>query len=706
MWWLTFVVILGSSWVAYHWGLRRHRPPGMVAWRIIEFAFPLTLASRVMLHTGFHEGIAFGLQLAGYVCGVVGSVIILRARGSRHDREGLVDASILATGCAMVLLQLLMAPGTPAGQRPDLLVYILLDSALFGLIARLAFTANLRTHALLLICTGLGTNLVGDVLFLGGVAGSAYIDAMATVTILVFLAAAAQHPSIVRVAAPAADLGKQMQPLRLMVLGASLVTCNLVIGTYTLRSEGWDHVTRALSPTILAVLVVLRLAWALRDHTSVRSALADRAHRDVLTGLANRARIMLAIDEAIERAAGRSEQVGVLFCDLDRFKYINDTLGHSVGDAVLCAIAGRINSAVRASDTVGRLGGDEFVVCIERVRSLDELQAIAQGLVAAISDPIAIDGHELEVLPSVGVAMGSPGVTSEELLRDADTAMYEAKREGGGRSQTAYRGQGRHTRGMLEQDLRRALAESELVLHYQPIVGLESNRVIAVEALVRWDHPERGLLYPSAFVPFAECSPLGDIFGQYVLRTALSRIRHAGPDVGEVWVNVSPRHLTSNFPDMVRSLLDETKVPAHRLCLELTETTNLDETVEIVTTLQRLRQLGVRLALDDFGAGHSSLTNLRWVPADRLKIDRMFITDLDKPNAAQSIVRHIIGLAHESGLRVVAEGVETSAQLETLRQLGCDAAQGYLLRHPAPEWPQAPARPDFERVPQYAVQPA
>jgi diguanylate cyclase (GGDEF)-like protein len=689
MWWLLFVVSIGSSLVAYHWGLRRHRPPGMAAWRLVELAFPLTLASRVLAHRDGPEGALLALQLAGYACAVAGVVLILRARGSRHDREGLVDASILATGCAMVLLQLLLVPGAPMAGRADLVIYVLLDSALFGLIARLAFTASLRTPALLLMCAGLGVNLAGDVLFLADVPYFRYIDVIAVVTLFVFMAAAALHPSIVRVAAPAADLGEQLQPLRLIVLGASLVTCNIVVGSYTLRSEGWGHITSAVGPTVLAILVVLRLAWALRDHESVRADLADRAHRDALTGLANRARITVAIDEALERAAGRPERVGVLFCDLDRFKYINDALGHSAGDAVLCAVAGRIASAVRGSDTVGRLGGDEFVICIDRVNSLDGLRAIAQGLVEAISGPIVVDGHELEVSPSVGVAIGSPGVTSEELLRDADTAMYEAKGAGGGRTKAAYRGQGRHTRGMLERDLRRALADSELLLHYQPVIDLASNRTVAAEALVRWNHPERGLLSPAAFVPFAERSPLVDAFGEYVLRAALTQVAHSGPGVDEVWVNVSPRQLRPELPDMVRSLLADAGAPARRLCLELTETTNLDESPEIVDTLQRLRDLGVRLALDDFGAGHSSLTNLRWVPADRIKLDRSFTADLDKRNAAISIVGHMIALAHECGLRVVAEGVEEPGQLATLRRLGCDAAQGYLLGRPSPRWPAA-----------------
>ena len=448
-----------------------------------------------------------------------------------------------------------------------------------------------------------------------------------------------------------------------------------------------------------------RMAGSLTDvterHRMEESSRHDASH-DALTGLPNRALLVERLRATMERAKGDpSYAYAVLFLDLDRFKNVNDSLGHAVGDELLRVVARRISSCVRPSDTVARLGGDEFVVLLDGA-SVSEAEALAGRVQASLKAPVSLRGHELYATASIGVVVMPEGHEGpEELLRDADTAMYRAKGSGKARHAVFDAGMRREavTLLRLETDLRRATERGEFVVHYQPIVWLPMGGVVGFEALVRWEHPERGLLPPGAFVPLAEETGMVREIDRIVLREACreaARWRSAHPDrfPPSVSVNLSPSGLSSpTLVDEVSGVLGETGLPGRALVLELTEGAVLRDPEEALSVLHRLRELGVRVHVDDFGIGHSSLALLHRLPVDALKIDRSFVSRLvgeaDPPGGlppvegeGAEIVRTISSLAHGLGMDVVAEGVETDGQLGLLREVGCDYAQGFRFSRP------------------------
>ncbi|GAC1441013.1 MAG: hypothetical protein NVSMB55_07720 [Mycobacteriales bacterium] len=421
------------------------------------------------------------------------------------------------------------------------------------------------------------------------------------------------------------------------------------------------------------------------DRKESDARLSHLATHDGLTGLPNRALLRSRLDAAIDRG----DRVGVLFLDLDRFKVVNDGLGHAAGDALLVEVAGRLSQVVRPGDFVARIGGDEFVMLCHDTGTEDGLSRIGMRVLAAVRPAVRLEqGSDVVVGASIGAAIARPGDTADTLLRDADTAMYAAKGSGGNRVQMftpSLHGAAVRTHE-LETDLRRAVRENRLRLVYQPVVDLSTGRVSGLEALVRWYHPGRGSVRPSEFIPVAEQSDLIVELGTWVLRRAMldaaSWPRASGADT-TVAVNVSPRQLTMpGFPDQVQALLTETGLPASRLCLELTETALVGDVVPVVTALRALRDLDVRLAIDDFGTGHASLSYLTQFPVDTVKVDQSFVAGVATDAGSAAIVGGVVAMAHAFGLRVVAEGAETSEQLAQLRRLGCEAAQGYVLASP------------------------
>ena len=411
--------------------------------------------------------------------------------------------------------------------------------------------------------------------------------------------------------------------------------------------------------------------------------MAQEARHDPLTGLPNRLRLREALDAAAA-AATADAPIALLLLDLDHFKEVNDTLGHGAGDQMLCEVAKRLRDVAEPGDVVARLGGDEFAMLTRR----DPI-GVADRLMTVLTRPVALAGLQLAPEVSLGVAcLPHDTHTSDGLLRCADTAMYEAKREGGSghRQYDSHRDATSTERHALVGQLRAALAADELVVHYQPKIDLLDGRMIGVEALIRWQHPERGLLPPAAFIGVLEQSPL---IGQ-VTRTILSR---ALADVAlwttqgrpvSVAVNLSPRCLLErDLPLQVAAILAQHGVPARRLILEITETLAISEIEVVDEVLTGLRDLGVRLSVDDFGTGYSSLTFLQRVSVHEVKVDRSFVGRMQESREAAAIVRATIELAHGLGLSVVAEGVETPEQLAALRALGCDQAQGYHLGRPA-----------------------
>jgi len=429
------------------------------------------------------------------------------------------------------------------------------------------------------------------------------------------------------------------------------------------------------------------------------AALAEQATTDALTGLANRVLLHDRLEQALRRRRGDDEGVAVLFLDLDEFKAINDAHGHEVGDAVLVAVSNRLRHALRAEDTAGRpvgavarLGGDEFVVLLERLRSVTDAEIVAQRVLDELVAPVTVGEQVLFLDASIGIAMCdfAPDCTAGELLRDGDTAMYAAKRQGKGRFEVFVPAMRERVvaEAQMSRDLRRAAPDGQLRVFYQPQVDVTTGAVSAVEALVRWQHPERGLLAPDAFIPAAEAT--GDVIAldDWVLDAACAQLSAwdaAGVPPISLAVNVSARRLvTGDLAATVAASLLRAGIAPSRLEIEITETVAVEHDDVAIDAIERVRALGVQVAIDDFGTGHSALSRLQAFPVDRLKIDRSFVSSLTSATARGSIVDAMLAIGQSLGLRVVAEGVETSDHLLALRSLGCPTAQGYLISRPLP----------------------
>jgi diguanylate cyclase (GGDEF)-like protein/PAS domain S-box-containing protein len=419
--------------------------------------------------------------------------------------------------------------------------------------------------------------------------------------------------------------------------------------------------------------------------------LARMAHYDPLTGLPNRTLLLDRLQRAMARADRGQALLAVMFLDLDQFKEINDSLGHATGDAVLKEAALRLESCLRLTDTVARLGGDEFTILLEDVRSVDEISRVAGKLLSAISGPAEVAGHELHLSTSIGVTVYPlDDQDADTLLRNADLAMYHAKQEGRNNVQFFSRDMSERTEKRVDllARLRGAIARNELQLHYQPQVDVRSGGIIGVEALLRWNDPERGLVPPMHFIPLAEDTGLIIAIGEWVLREACAQAKR-WLDLGlgplTMAVNLSPRQFRQkSLVQMVAAILAETSLPPGCLELEITESTMMHRAEEAAVGLHALHALGVQISLDDFGTGYSSLAYLHRFPVHTLKVDQSFVRDIKSDRDDAAIVSTVLSLARQMGLKALAEGVETEAQLSFLRTRGCDSFQGYLFCRPQP----------------------
>jgi diguanylate cyclase (GGDEF)-like protein len=412
------------------------------------------------------------------------------------------------------------------------------------------------------------------------------------------------------------------------------------------------------------------------------------AHHDTLTGLPNRQLFRTRLREALARARRHPRPLAVFFIDLDRFKKINDTLGHNIGDLLLIEVGRRIRTCLRETDLVARRGGDEFTVILDGVANGQAAARAAGKILEALAEPLVLDGNTLRVGASIGISLApADGHDVETLVRCADIAMYRAKARGGG-FEFFLPEMGQRTIKWidLENDLRRAIDRSEFVLHYQPILNVERGNLSCLEALVRWQHPERGLIFPDEFIGLAEESGLITALGEQVLLMACKQNKewqNAGLPIVPVAVNFSAKQFQVGRPvDLVRSVLDETGLSPDFLDIELTESAVMADPSFATETLRRMRDLGLRIAIDDFGTGHSSLAYLKRFPITKLKIDKAFVGAVMRDPKDAAITRAIISMAHNLQLKAVAEGVETREQLEFLRHPGCDEVQGYLLARP------------------------
>jgi diguanylate cyclase (GGDEF)-like protein len=438
------------------------------------------------------------------------------------------------------------------------------------------------------------------------------------------------------------------------------------------------------------VLIARSIRYAI-ERKRAEVALAHQALHDPLTELPNRALFLDRLEQALARAQRSSVNVAVLFLDLDRFKVVNDSLGHEAGDRLLVDVANRLRGVVRPGDTVARFGGDEFTILCD-VRGERDAVLIAERVAAAVEAPFTLDDNEAFLTTSLGIALttGRVDARAEALIRDADAAMYRAKERGKSRYELFDSNMRASAvdRLEIENALHRALDRGEFRVFYQPAVDLLTGEPVGVESLVRWQHPERGLVGPDEFIALTEETGLIVPLGAWVLREACRQWKvweESGTPAPRIAVNLSTRQLGQpDLVEVVADVLEETGMDPAQLSLEITESTVLEDTESALGTLEALKRQGVRISLDDFGTGYSSLALLKRLPVDELKVDRSFVMGLGRDPKDSPIVSTVVGLAEALGLAAIAEGVETAAQAEELRRIGCRLAQGFYFARPQP----------------------
>jgi len=502
--------------------------------------------------------------------------------------------------------------------------------------------------------------------------------------------------------APSADQSMRLAASEMQIRSLALATLTRPDGTVLATLVAMSDEARSWSEEQLRLLS--ELADAASTELQLRHALAEREMRerqlrhdslhDALTGLPNRALFMKRLSDASLRARRTGDGLfAVLFLDLDDFKLVNDSMGHQVGDEVLVTVARRLEECVRGGDIVARLGGDEFAILLERVTDARDTALVADRVQQALKAPMAIGGYEWITTASIGIVLSSSATERPEyLLRSADMAMYRAKHQGRARFELFDRAMHAEalTRLQLETDLRRAVERQEFLLHFQPIVALADGRVHGVEALVRWQHAERGLIPPAEFIPVAEETGMIVPLGRWALREACVAVKALETHVPSarglrLSVNLSVREFAQlDLVRAVAAILEETALAPRQLQLEITESAIIGQQHPALQTIAELRGLGVRIHLDDFGTGYSSLSYLHRLPLDAIKIDRAFTTSMEQEERPRYVVQAILSLVGAIGLEVIAEGVATPEQLAMLRRMGCPYGQGFLFSRPMP----------------------
>jgi diguanylate cyclase (GGDEF)-like protein len=631
------------------------------------------------------------VALVAYPLLIIGLLRLQSARLPEREADVLVQAGLVATTFALGLWVL----ATPARIRWDVPLGLAEVSVALAALDLLLLT--LAVHLLLLpgerffvyrgTALGLGflfgAHLASALALFNGQAASNGVVSALVVVAFALLAMSALDPSARRLFEPLFGEPARFSAAHLVLIEMGMLAPPAVIALHAFRRQAIPA-----APAIGAAVASVVLAAYLGLLLLQRSVIERRADHDGLTGLPNRMLFGDRLSRALAHARRNNLPVAVMVVDLDRFKGVNDRLGHAAGDELLRQAARRMRACVRDEDTVARLGGDEFALLLPYVSGVDGPVSVARRLVAAFAEPVELAGQPVVVSPSIGISLfPQDGDDDEAIVAGADAAMYRAKERGRNTFEIfspALR-QEANEHLALEAALRRGLAASELVLHYQPKVDLRTGRITGAEALVRWNHPEKGLLYPGSFVPLAEQTGLVGALGEFVIAAACEQLaewRSDGlPDL-TVAVNVSASELGQGLVDYVTRALRLACIPGRSLELELTESAALDSLELTVQVIEALRALGVTCSIDDFGTGYCGLSYLNRLPIDALKIDRSFITELS--GGSDTIVTAVIALGHSLGLKVIAEGVETADQLAYLASRGCDEMQGFLFSRPVP----------------------
>ncbi len=710
---VTFVLLGIGAVVGGIAGVRRWDPQPRWPWVLLISALVLFLIGGLLRsHLGTLGDLSDGrsplpdlITLPGYAVLASGlfGLVRERSRGRTRDLDVVLDATLAALAALALAWVYLVSPAlsqteAPLDVRLLLVWYPAMSVFLVAMGFRVAFSPGITDAlAFRLILVALVAVLMGDVVYmfvdtrLVGLPVEV-IDVPYALAYVAFTTAVL-HPSMRRVTERSPVANAEPHGGRLVFVAVALAVPAVVTLTQS-EADGGERLVLSVIVLALTATAVWRMFRALRQHARSEARLAHRAAHDPLTELPNRVFLRDHLEHLLE-GGGPEGLVAVSLLDIDRFKLVNDSLGHGIGDELLVSVARRLSSTLRPGDVVGRVGGDEFVVISAGIAERGMALEVAERTRLVLTTPFRVHASEIPVSASVGVSLRDPSsgpIDAESMFREADTAMYRAK-DGGGSSVMLFDDSMRLAvaeRLAFERELRHALERGQLRLVFQPIVRVGDCRVVGLEALLRWDHPTLGSVPPDVFIPIAEDTGLIVEIGAWVIEEATSALRSLrdGPTRARglsVAVNISVRQLgDSRLLDDVARALVRNRLPASALCLELTESVLMENLPVTSKLLARVREFGVRLSVDDFGTGYSSLAYLRQLPVDEVKIDRAFVQGLDAEGADASLVEAIVALAASLGVETVAEGVESTRQAERLATLGCAQAQGYWYSRPVP----------------------